>query len=162
MGNGALPHGPSYRAHPRLYRKRPTSHPSKTSVSLSRSGLVSQGEYSKAELPKLRRRGPYPASTAPPSSFQYSCNSRPTPSIAGGVCPPPEGSTARALGRCCMRGDTCRVVAVPGVEQMATSIAFIVLHVGQAIARHSSARPVAALSSRVSCSESWPVMGRLR
>src|SRR5260370_26763230 len=25
MGNGALPHGPSYRAHPRLYRNRPSA-----------------------------------------------------------------------------------------------------------------------------------------
>jgi|SRR5205807_1161744 hypothetical protein len=27
MGNGALPHGPSYRAHPRLYHKRPSALP---------------------------------------------------------------------------------------------------------------------------------------
>jgi hypothetical protein len=27
MGNGALPHGPSYRAHPRLYLNRPSARP---------------------------------------------------------------------------------------------------------------------------------------
>jgi hypothetical protein len=35
MGNGALPHGPSYRVHPRLYRMRHTISPDSAMCSLS-------------------------------------------------------------------------------------------------------------------------------
>src|SRR6266700_8237923 len=65
MGNGALPNGPSYRAHPRLYRLRRADHGRTCpfiGVKRSRTGLAFLGQFSRvsglALLGAARRSDP--------------------------------------------------------------------------------------------------------